>query len=285
MSFSPDGSRIIAARGTDEQTLLWTFDLARRFGSRFLTDQPGGIFPVWSPDGSRIVFTSKRSGRWNLFQRLSNGGGGDELLFPADEDIYPLSWSRNGGFLLVGSGFGSASTAAVITMDAQGKPSGEPIVFVRRGLGIDPQFSPDPSGPPRWVVYQSTRDGKTEVYLREFDPKSDTLTSANGPEWQVSKGGGTSPHWNPNVKELLYLAPDRSIMSVELTGNVNSPTSSPKKLFTPAGIEIERAQAGLAALSWAISPDGKRFLFPIPVTPTAALPVVVVLNWTSLLKN
>ena len=123
------------------------------------------------------------------------------------------------------------------------------------------------------------------MYLREFDPKSNTLTPANGGEWQVSKGGGTSPRWNPNGngKELLYLAPDRSIMSVELTGNVNSPTSSPKTIFKPAG--IERSQAGVAALSWAVSPDGKRFLFPIPVTSTALQPVSVVLNWTSLLKN
>ena len=84
---------------------------------------------------------------------------------------------------------------------------------------------------------------------------------------------------------LVYLAPDQSIMAVELTGNVNSPTSSPKTILRPAGIETAWP-AGLANLSWAISPDGKRFLFPIPVTSTAALsPVSVVLNWTSLLKN
>src|SRR5215470_16475144 len=109
MSFSPDGSRIIAGRGNqnDEQSPLLMFDLARGLASRFPTDPPGGEFPVWSPDGSRIVFGSKRNGRWNLYQRLSNGGGGDELLFMADEDIFPISWSRNGGFLGVGAGSAS----------------------------------------------------------------------------------------------------------------------------------------------------------------------------------
>jgi Tol biopolymer transport system component len=290
MSFSPDGSRIIAGRGNanNDEEGLWMFDLALGgLASRFPTDPPGGMFPVWyPPDGSRIVFASKRSGRSNLYQRLSNGGGGDEQLFMWDEDIYPLSWSRNGGFLLFCPTLESGGqTSFVISMDAQGQRSGEPIVFVRRGLGIDPQFSPDPSGPPRWVVYQSTLDGKPEVYLREFDPKSSTLTPANGVVWQVSKGGGTSPRWNPKGKELFYLAPDRSIMSVELTGNVNRPTNSPKMIFRPKGIE-RASQAGLASFSWAISPDGKRFLFPIPVTSTALLPpAYVVLNWTSLLKN
>ena len=83
----------------------------------------------------------------------------------------------------------------------------------------------------------------------------------------------------------MYLTPDWSVMSVELTGTVNSPPSSPKRIFRPAGIESS-SQAGVVVLTWAISPDGKRFLFPIPVTSTAALqPASVVLNWTSLLKN
>jgi hypothetical protein len=290
MSFSPDGSRIIAGRGNNWEA-LWMFDLKRGgLGFRFPTDPPGGTFPVWSPDGNRIVFASKRSGRWNLHQRLSNGGGGEKLLFPVDEDIVPASWSRNGGFLLFT--LTPPGTNFVMTMDANGQPSGKPIVFVGKELGFDLQFSPDPSdpsdpsGPPRWVAYQFERDGKTEVYFREFDPKSSTLTPANGGEYPVSRGGGTSPRWNPKGKELFYLAPDRSIMSVELTGNVNSPSlSSPKKIFRPKGIE-RASQAGVASFSWAISPDGKRFLFPIPVTSTAALPpVYVVLNWTSLLKN
>ena len=51
--------------------------------------------------------------------------------------------------------------------------------------------------------------------------------------------------------------------------------------------EIERAsQAGVATLGWAITPDGKRFLFPIPVAADASNPPLqVVLNWTSLLKQ
>ena len=59
--------------------------------------------------------------------------------------------------------------------------------------------------------------------------------------------------------------------------------SSPKTIFKPEG--IEGPSVARVALSWAINPDGKRFLFPIPVTSTAAPPVYVVLNWTSLLKK
>jgi Tol biopolymer transport system component len=280
--------RLIAAPGARNDAdnhQLWMFELARGLASRFPTDRSGGaFFPVWSPDGTRIVFGSNRSGKLNLYQRLSNGGGEDELLFKSDEDVTPLSWSPDGRFLGVGAS-AEQRTQFGIRLDSNGQPAGKPVVFVRRGLGLGIEFSPDAVGSPRWVAYQSTRDGSTEVYLREFDPDSPTLTPAHGAEWQVSKGGGTSPRWNPNGRELFYLAPDRTVMTVDLTGNPNAPTGLPKPLFKAAGIE-RASQAQVATFSWAVSPDGKRFLFPIPVdSGTSNPPLTVVLNWTSLLAK
>jgi Tol biopolymer transport system component len=288
-SFSPDGLRVIAARGSGRSNRqLWTFDLARGLPSRFPADPADNDFPVWSqPDGNRIVFASVRDGtnKRSLYQRLSNGGGEDELLLKPDEPLVPLSWSRNGRFLGVGAASARDRTHFVITLDAKGQPVGKPIVFVGRGKTLGIEFSPDPTGPPRWIAYQAERGERTEVYIREFDPSSPTLTPASAGEWQVSKGGGTSPRWNPNGKELFYLAPDRSVMSVDLTGNPKAPTELPlpKKLFTPAGIE-RASQAGIAVMSWDISPDGKRFLFPIPLAAGVSTPpLTVVVNWTSLL--
>jgi Tol biopolymer transport system component len=231
------------------------------------------------------VFASDRGGKSALYERFANGGGEEELLLKPDEEIYPLSWSRNGRFLAVGTRQAGLQTQFVITLDSKGQPAGKPVVFARKGLGIDLQFSPDVSGPPHWIAYQSTRDGKTEGYLREFDPNSLTLTPANGTEWQVSKGGGTSPRWNPNGKELFYLAPDRTVMAVNLTGDPKHLTSLPESVFKPDGIE-RVSQAGIADLSWDVSRGGERFLFPIPVPADRATPPhTVVLNWTSLLTH
>jgi serine/threonine protein kinase len=286
MSFSPDGSRIIAARSGSavEDRQIWMFDLARSLASRFPTDPAGGaFFPLWSPDGNRIVFASDRGGTRNLYSRLSNGGGDDELFFKPDGDVIPLSWSRNGRFLGIGAN-AEDETHWAIPLDDKGQP-GKPALFVRRGLGLGIEFSPDPNGPPRWVAYQATRDGRTEVYLREFDPDSPTLTPADAGEWQVSKGGGTAMHWNPNGRELFYLAPDRTLMAAQMTGNKNAPTAVPKAVFKPTGIE-RASQAGVATLSWAVSPDGTRFLFPIPLAAGGSTPrLSVILNWTSLLPQ
>ena len=291
VSFSPDdGSRVIATRGGGRGSVrqLWIFDLARGLWSRLPTDPGVNVsFPVWSPDGIRIVFASGRGSERNrnLYQRLSNGGGDDELLLKADEDLVPLSWSRNGRFLGVGAGSAALLTHFVLTLDDKGKAVGKPTVFVRRGMGLGIEFSPDGDGPPRWVAYEANRAQRTEIYLREFDPNSPTLTPASAGEYQVSNGGGTSPRWSPNGKELFYLAPDRTVMKADLTGNAKAPTGRPSVVFKPAGIE-RASRAGVAVLSWDISPDGKRFLFPIPVAAGMSTPpLTVVVNWTSLLKQ
>jgi Tol biopolymer transport system component len=289
VSFSPDGSRVLAARRnrpSGESNQLWTYDLAREFWSPFRTDVEGGaMFPVWSHDGTRIFFAPVRVGTQAVYQRLSNGGGEDGVLIKADEEVLPLTVSRDGQFLGIGARGAELQTHFVLKLDSKGQPVGKPTVFVRRGLGLGVEFSPDPAGPPRWIAYQATRDNRTEVFMREFDPSSPTLTPPGAGEWQVSKGGGASPRWNPAGKELLYLANDLTIMSVDFTGDPKAPTGVPRKLFKPDGIE-RTSQGGVATFSWSVSPDGQRFLIPIPAVPDSSTPpLTVVLNWTSLLPE
>jgi len=277
--FSPDGTHIAAGRSDQNPATLWMFDLTRGLGTRFISDPAGSEFPAWSPDGSRVAFMSPRGGKQNLYQRLSNGGGEDELLLKSDQRKIPIVWSRDGRFLVIGEGGSVDATASVLHFDSQGHAAGDPVLFVRKGLGIDEQFSPDPTGPPHWTAYQSNRSGRYEIYLLPFDPNSPTGAPATAGEWQVSTGGGSVPRWNPNGKELFFLAPDGTLMVADLTGNPKSPTGLPKPLFKPKGLSA-------AVADWDISPDGKKFLFPIPVAAgTTAQPFTVVLNWTSLLKK
>jgi eukaryotic-like serine/threonine-protein kinase len=279
MFFSPDGTHIAADRSDQNPATLWMFDLTRGLGTRFISDPAGSEFPAWSPDGSRVAFMSPRGGKQNLYQRLSNGGGEDELLLKSDQRKIPIVWSRDGRFLVIGEGGGVDATASVLRFDGQGHAAGEPLLFVRKGLGMDDQFSPDPVGPPHWMAYQSNRSGRYEIYLLPFDPNSPTGAPPTAGEWQVSTGGGSVPRWNPNGKELFFLAPDGTLMAADLTGNPNSPTGLPKPLFKPKGLSA-------AVVNWDISPDGKKFLFPVPVAAsTAAPPFTVILNWTALLKK
>ena len=57
-------------------------------------------YPVWSPDGTRIVFRSNRTGAVDLYQKLTSGAGVEERLVASDQIKIPYSWSADGRFLL-----------------------------------------------------------------------------------------------------------------------------------------------------------------------------------------
>src|SRR5580704_8296167 len=87
LTISPDGKRVAVER-TDPQTQnkdIWLVDSASGAITRFTSDPGWEAFPIWSPDGSRIIFTSNRSGVYDLYQKPSNGTGQEELLYQSSE--------------------------------------------------------------------------------------------------------------------------------------------------------------------------------------------------------
>ena len=93
LALSPDGTRLAARkiRGADISN-LWLLDLSRGGAStRFTFNSARDTFPVWSPDGSRIVFSSNRDGPYDLYQKPANGGTDEVVLLKSAEDKYAMS--------------------------------------------------------------------------------------------------------------------------------------------------------------------------------------------------
>src|SRR5207249_2955607 len=80
--------------------------------------------PVWSPDGNRILFGALQGKvRRGIYQKPSNGAGGEELLLPSensDTQIWPTSWSRDGRFVLYTRGLISLSQADIRVLPLEG---------------------------------------------------------------------------------------------------------------------------------------------------------------------
>ena len=58
--------------------------------SRFTFESGNDVYPVWSPDGSRIVFGYDReSGIPHLYQKRADGVGTEELLVKSSADMLP----------------------------------------------------------------------------------------------------------------------------------------------------------------------------------------------------
>ena len=265
-ALSPDGKRLAVSRIDPQSgdTDIWLYEFARSVSTRFTFDPGVDQNPVWSPDGSKIVFSATRGGTWGIYQKVSNLVGGEELLYKSGETItYPTSWSRDGRFVLFQTGGAGVSA---LPMEGDHKPiTLLPSEYNQRGA----RFSPDG----RFYSYLSSESGKDEVYVRSFDPSAPS--SSSGGKWMVSKDGGSGAHWRADGKEILYMAPDQTVMAVEVSTGPVFQSGVPKPLF----------KSPSASIFWESSADGQRFLIPAVVGANAATPYTVILNWTSLLPK
>lgn len=266
-ALSPDERRVAVSR-LDLQTRnadIWLLDLARGTELRFTLDAAGDYVPVWSPDGSRIVWSSNREGLANLYQKSSSGSGQDELLLKADNWKWVSDWSGDGKFILYGEN--NPKTQAdlwILPLEGERKP----FAYAQTPFNeIHGRFSPDR----RWIAYTSDESGSLEVYVQAFPTP--------GGKWRISTNGGYEARWRRDGKELFYISGDRKLMALEVkTGGTFEP-GIPIVLF-------DLSVAGrLRPGGYAVTGDGQRFLFVTRGEETAASSLAVVLNWTAELKK
>ena len=102
-ALSPD-ERKLAVGIMDPQTKtrdIWVIDLVRGTRTRLTFDPADDLNPVWSPDGTRIAFTSNRKGERDIYQKPADGSGQEELLLEGKDGQKNLEdWSPDGKYLL-----------------------------------------------------------------------------------------------------------------------------------------------------------------------------------------
>jgi len=266
---SPDEKRVAAAI-SDPQTGardVWLLDTLRGAPTRFTFDPTEDFLPIWSPDGSRIVFVSDRAGAGNFYQKPASGAGNEELLLKTNERKWLADWSRDGRFILYITLSQKTKTDLwVLPMTGDQKP----IPFLQSRFNEDhPRFSPDG----HFVAYTSDESGKFEVYVQTFP--------ASGGKWLVSVNGGAQPRWRRDGKELFYIAPDRKLMAVDVKAEASTfVVGVPKALFQTHVISYPNPRN-----IYDVSADGQRFLIITPPEETTSTPVTVVANWTADLKR
>jgi Tol biopolymer transport system component len=228
--------------------------------TRRLTLDPRAGRPVWSSDGSRILFQSVRG---EVSIQDVRGSGAAKAIGAINGVVW--DWSPDGQRIVFGKDR---------PMDLWIMPSGEgnAVAFARSPFNkTQAQISPDG----RWIAYTSLDTGRDEVYV-------DTFPVA-GHRRQVSVGGGVQPRWRRDGSELFYLTPDQTLMVVSVNGkdqyfDVGRATPLFRTRMSTVGSQI----AGPGAY-YDVSPDGQRFLINgPPVDPPP--PITVVFNWSAGLK-
>jgi Tol biopolymer transport system component len=263
-ALSRDGRRIGVFRSTEGNADIWSYDVERGTWDR-VTDHPADdIYPLWSFDGRRLVFGSRR-GTMDLFIRvLSNPAGSEEVLLSTPMTKFPTDWSRDGQYVLFNV-IDPDTGIDIQAVSADGKRT--PIDVLRTNFNEQhAQFSPDG----RWIAYQSNRTGRSEIYLRPFP--------GPGEDVPVSTNGGGQARWHPDGTELFYIAADDALMAVPIRGSVDRgvDVGEPKRLFAT---EVGSTAPNTNRHQWMITPDGRAFVMNTRPQPTNASPIHVVLNW------
>jgi Tol biopolymer transport system component len=263
-SLSPDGNRLVFESTSAEGTDLWIRDLVRGVTSRFTFDAVPDINPLWSPDGRRIVYTSRRDGPGNLYVKDASGAREAELLLATAEEKLGADWTRDGKHVVFASrskDMGWDLWALPMTGDRK------PLQLVRTRFN-DLFATVSPNG--KYLAYFSDESGGFEVYVQEFpEPQN---------KWQISAAGGRQPFWSADGRQLYFRDALNSIMVVAVdTGDVF-------KAGTPQKLLQTRFAPTLLRSHFRPARDG-RFLVLAPAGSEEMAPISVVLNWTNTIRD
>ena len=278
VDLSPDGKRLAAHRHDGDGGDLWVFEPRGDMWRLTFNPTQDNSMPIWSPDGTRIVFGSFRNEKWGIYQKASNGTGAEELLVESVQPKVPMAWSPDGKSIVYN----------VIDPKTNADQWLLPLTGYRKPVALlntpfaEAHTQISPNG--KWMAYRSNREGKFEVYVKPFP------VGEGG--WQVSTGGAHFPRWRADGKEIFYFTQTGGgrVMAASVNGDGETfdVVGVPKELFDSGYVHHNHA-GSLYYHTFAVSPDGQRFLIPRPASnlqgASEAAPITIVLNWTAMLKK
>ena len=183
------GDRLVYVRQTANLN-IWRRKLTSLLSAgppdKFISSTRMESGPQFSPDGSRIVFESTRSGAYEVWMCLSDGSDLVQLTRFNSVTGTPR-WSPDGQQIAFDSGAGG--NADIYVVDSRGGPP--------RRLTSEPshEIVPSWSRDGRWIYFASNRSGSGQVWK---------MPAAGGPAVQVTRHGGFAAFESPDGRFLYY---------------------------------------------------------------------------------
>jgi Tol biopolymer transport system component len=252
---------------------VWVIEIDRGVAAPLTRNAANEWHPVWSADGTQMLFNSDRAGKSEgvlFMKRVSDASAEETQLLDAQSS--PTDWSRDGRWAVVAGSATSApdpgsSVAHIVSIRDR---TMKRLIDIQSRHGAA-RFSPDG----KWVAYSSDETGRFEVFVRPFANEA-----AGREQIQISESGGDFPVWRADGQELYFMSEDATIHAVPTTSlRVDGPGPRPQMLFRPCPGGAPQSQP-MTAQFWATpydTLDGKRFLVSCSMRPSGAY--VLLMNW------
>ena len=258
---SPDGQTLVLSAFRTATADLWLLDVRRDVLSRFTFDDATELNPVWSPDGTELLFSSNRGGFYNIYRKAIAGSNEESRVAQSASHQYATDWSRDGRTIIF-TNTDPQTGADIWMMPASGEGKATAVqntVFNEYAARLSPDG--------HWIAYTSDESGEPEVYVQRFPSGSDKR--------KVSSQGGSEPQWRADGRELFYLAANQTLVSVTMTFK---PALTVGRFVKVHDAIIDTSIGSMHGIHYTATPDGQRFLASVSaVVP----PTTVVLNWQS----
>jgi Tol biopolymer transport system component len=250
-SLSPNGMRLALTGRSPGVADIWVASVGSAEPQRLTLDTAEDEFPVWSPTGDEIAYTSADTGTSRrVFVQDARGGGQPRLVRTWPRHVHVSSWSPDGKWLAVYD-YTAAHGQDVWLISIDGKDT----VVVATGPAIEREGKYSPDG--NWLAYVSSETGRPEIFLVSLP----SMTVRR----QVTTSGGTQPRWDA-AGRLYYLSNGGLVVQpVDPRTGVNVGASSTLFSTTAANFELTR--------------DGQRFLLQVPNPRPDYPPFHVRTNW------
>jgi serine/threonine-protein kinase len=253
---SPDGSRV-AVTIDPRPSEIWIYDIARQ--TRVPLAREGhSIGAVWRIDGERVDFSL----RSDIYSIRADGSAAAEPFLSIEHAQYPQHWSPDGSLLLFHAGLPAGFDIWVKPLSGEAAP-----LIATPASEYAGRISPDG----RWLAYSTDESGRVEVSVRPFP-------DVNSGKWVVSTGGGHTPVWSPDGRELFYVR-GSSLMAVPIeTRGARLAPGTPLELFDGP---FDTTQDN----NYDVSPDGKYFVMVETDPDARPTRIQLVLNWPEELER
>lgn len=181
--WSPDSKHIVYVANEDGNQEIYIMDSNGENKTNITNSEGNEMFPCWSPNGKTILFCAQDNEDWKIYEMDINGENKKkrtEYTGP-NWELYP-QFSPNGEKIAYFTHEPESKIRNIFVMDHTGKNQ---IQLTNSDfVDEDPFWSPDG----KYIVFQSNRTGKFQIYSMKADGTQQTWLSKNNnneywPSW------------------------------------------------------------------------------------------------------